>query len=648
MKRFIILFCQRQIPRQRRGGHLWWTGLIILVFLVLIWIHGTSLSLAEIPKMINYQGMLTNESGDPITDTLDLEFGIYTQETGGTPEWSEAQNQVSIIDGLFNVILGSVDPNGVNLDFSEPYWLEVVVEDDTMPRIQFTSVGYAYRAMVADSALATTPGSGSNWHLSSSALHTNGYWGIARYGNTLYGTADSTHVNLGVTCITGTDGQNYKYCTVSGGRVNTAGGKYTTVGGGQNNSAVGDHATVSGGWNNSANNGQATTGGGYANTATGFRATVAGGSENAAGSSYGAVGGGLQNTAGGIYAGVFSGYSNLAGDETTDTAAFVGGGYGNSATGMFATVNGGRQNDADGDWATIGGGRNNVSDHVSTTVAGGYNNHATYQYAFVGGGQTNTASEQYTTIGGGFFNSAIGRWSTIAGGIRNNAGNGVNDSATFVGGGSYNAATSMFGIVCGGHGNNNDGEYSVICGGYKDTLTSGADYSMAFGKGVYLDTSYRVVFFDGGNSGRLGINRDDREGGVSYPIHVGTDATNGNGAYLSADGQWMQGSSRTFKTDFQSLDGEQILAQISSLPVESWRYKGSQSRHIGPYAEDFARILGVGNVREDGTIDNKYLAASDVAGVALAGVKELIQQNQELKQIIQELRQRIAELDKAK
>jgi len=631
MKRFIILFCQRQI-------RLWWIGLIILVFLA-------SLSLAEIPKMINYQGMLTEESGDPITDTLDLEFGIYTQETGGTAEWSEAQNQVSIIDGLFNVILGSVDPNGVNLDFSEPYWLEVVVEDDTMPRIQFTSVGYAYRAQRADTAdyaLGGGGGAGSPWIFritdgGDTTVTTGGRWGIARYGNTLYGDADSTHVNLGVACVTGGDGQSYKYCTVSGGRVNTAGGQYTTVGGGLNNTAQGDYATVSGGWNNNASNGLATVGGGYGNTANGFRATVAGGSDNAAGSSHGAVGGGFENTAGGVYGGVFSGHSNLAGDEVADTGAFVGGGYGDSATGMFATVSGGRQNNASGDWATIGGGRNNVSNHVSTTVAGGYNNEATYQYAFVGGGQTNTASEQYTTVGGGFHNSAIGRWSTVAGGIWNSAGNQPGDTAAFVGGGSYNAAIAMFGTVCGGYRNYNEGEYSVICGGYKDTLTSGADHSMAFGKGVWVDTSYRVVFFDGDNSGRLGINRDDRE-----------DATNGNGAHLTVEGYWNGASSKTFKTDFQSLNGEQILAHISSLPVESWRYKGSQGRHIGPYAEDFAQIFGVGTVREDGEIENKYLASSDVAGVALAGVKELIQQNQELKQTIQELRQMIAELERAK
>lgn len=156
MKCFTFLFCQRQIC-------LWWTGLIILVFLVPIWIHGTSLSLAEIPKMINYQGMLTDDSGNPITDTLDMEFRIYNSETNGNLKWSETQSQVPIIDGLFNVMLGSGNPIDT-LTFSEQYWLEVQVDNDTMPRIQFTSVGYAYRAWVADSAVvATSAPTGGGW-----------------------------------------------------------------------------------------------------------------------------------------------------------------------------------------------------------------------------------------------------------------------------------------------------------------------------------------------------------------------------------------------------------------------------------------------------------------------------------------------------
>jgi cell division protein FtsB len=50
-------------------------------------------------------------------------------------------------------------------------------------------------------------------------------------------------------------------------------------------------------------------------------------------------------------------------------------------------------------------------------------------------------------------------------------------------------------------------------------------------------------------------------------------------------------------------------------------------------------------MRENGTRDNKYLSSEDIAGVALAGVKELIKENQELKQMIEELETKIEKLE---
>ena len=263
-----------------------------------------------IPHMINYQGMLTDDLGDPVTDTLDLEFKIYNAESNGTLKWSETQTDVPIIDGLFNVILGSVNLIDT-LSFAETYWLEIKVGAQTMPnRLRFTSVGYAYRAEKADTAdyaLSSSSGPGGyTWTFritdtADTTISTGGNWGIARYGNTLYGNADSTHVNLGVACTTGTSGQNYKYCTVGGGRGNTASGRYATVGGGTYNTASEYSATVGGGYLNTADTNYTTVGGGYDNTASGFYATVGGGYLNTASEWYATVAGGNRNTASGAY-----------------------------------------------------------------------------------------------------------------------------------------------------------------------------------------------------------------------------------------------------------------------------------------------------------------------------------------------------------
>ena len=105
----------------------------------------------SIPHLINYQGMVTDDVGNPLTTPQDLSFRIYDAEFGGTSLWDETHNSVPVSNGLFNVILGSINP--VNLRFDEDYWLEIEVgaSDTLSPRFRLTSVPYAYRAETAES-----------------------------------------------------------------------------------------------------------------------------------------------------------------------------------------------------------------------------------------------------------------------------------------------------------------------------------------------------------------------------------------------------------------------------------------------------------------------------------------------------------------
>jgi hypothetical protein len=135
------------------------TGLIIVVFL-------TSLSLAGIPKLINYQGMLTQSDGTtPVTNgNYNLTFKIYGSLAGTDSLWREYYPNVPVTNGLFSVILGSLTT--LNLPFDTTYWLGIKVGTDPelTPRMQLTSVGYAFRAVVSDSAIkAISAGSGGGW-----------------------------------------------------------------------------------------------------------------------------------------------------------------------------------------------------------------------------------------------------------------------------------------------------------------------------------------------------------------------------------------------------------------------------------------------------------------------------------------------------
>jgi hypothetical protein len=310
---------------------------------------------------------------------------------------------------------------------------------------------------------------------------------------------------------------------------------------------------------------------------------------------------------------------------STGSYGTIGGGYADTVEGTYATIAGGFGNSVGWGYTSVGGGRRNKATSWAGTIGGGDGNHAGggVAYAAIVGGHANTASGFASFIGGGETNTVTGATSTIAGGVGN-------------------SITSHSSAIAGGAENSIAGFYAAIPGGLADTLDVDANYAMAFGYGVYGNTEYRAIFFDSTHPGTIRINCDDREvnGAPGDAIIVaGTlGFDNGNGAYLSAGGDWMSSSSRSVKENFRPLDGNEILDKLSRVPIERWDYVGTNEHHIGPMAEDFVAAFDVGSSLDDGTRDNKHLSARDVAGVALIGV-------QELSRITQELRKKTDELD---
>lgn len=121
-------------------------------------------ALAAAPALVNYQGRLTAETGAPLPDGVyRLAFGIYGEPVPGAPDpliWGETQ-QVSLLDGRFNVLLGAPGAaplpgaavNDLRFAFTDPQrFLELRIVEDAagstvnrtiLPRQQFVSVPYA-------------------------------------------------------------------------------------------------------------------------------------------------------------------------------------------------------------------------------------------------------------------------------------------------------------------------------------------------------------------------------------------------------------------------------------------------------------------------------------------------------------------------
>ena len=112
-------------------------------------------SSAQVPRLINYQGRLTDAGNNPLDGAYSITFRIYDAETAGNLLWEENHSGVVIQRGVFSILLGSANPNGLDIAFDKPYWLSVKVGDDPemSPRQQIASGAYAIRAAVADEAV---------------------------------------------------------------------------------------------------------------------------------------------------------------------------------------------------------------------------------------------------------------------------------------------------------------------------------------------------------------------------------------------------------------------------------------------------------------------------------------------------------------
>ncbi len=127
---------------------------VISIFLLMVLLIFSSTVFAEIPQLINFQGVLKDSANIPQTGTFSMTFSVYDDPTSGSILWTETQGSVLVNRGLFNVLLGSVSPIPYSVFNGEVRWLQVAVNGvDLSPRRKIVSVAYAYKSSWADSAI---------------------------------------------------------------------------------------------------------------------------------------------------------------------------------------------------------------------------------------------------------------------------------------------------------------------------------------------------------------------------------------------------------------------------------------------------------------------------------------------------------------
>ncbi|MBI5020826.1 MAG: hypothetical protein HZB59_05265 [Ignavibacteriales bacterium] len=123
--------------------------LLLLIFLVLL----PAIVYSQIPRTISYQGVLTDDLGNPKPNGRYLfTFKLYDVSSGGVALWTQAES-LQVERGLFSSLLGQT-PFGPSMLFDKQYWLGIQVNADLelAPRVKLSSVGYSLNSAHADTA----------------------------------------------------------------------------------------------------------------------------------------------------------------------------------------------------------------------------------------------------------------------------------------------------------------------------------------------------------------------------------------------------------------------------------------------------------------------------------------------------------------
>lgn len=108
-----------------------------------------------IPQTMNYQGFLRDPDGSLTTGSYTITARIYDQAAGGTKSYQTTVPNVTVRDGLFNIVLGDAPPLPDAALSEAPRYIGIDLNDgagELIPRQRLHAVPWAFTATTASTA----------------------------------------------------------------------------------------------------------------------------------------------------------------------------------------------------------------------------------------------------------------------------------------------------------------------------------------------------------------------------------------------------------------------------------------------------------------------------------------------------------------
>ncbi len=635
---------------------------VLLLAVLVVAVFAVQTTNASVPMLISHQGRLLDASNQPVTGTRNLTFKIFETPTGGNPLWTETHLAVPVSNGLFSVILGSTITISGDLivtggTLETERYLAIQVGGDVSelsPRRRLTSSAYAVASSRVSGDIETLPG----------ALAIKSMGGSTTGTIRMVATADSVGNYLDVDDDGDGIAQAKGIITVKAGSGST--GKASSV----FSYDTDDDGVVDNTVEQVSNSSKAylaikTKGTGAQRTTILSEASDSGfidisvdddgdGTARAKGIIVVKGGSGTGSASGKLS---FDTDDNGVADMSSETVVDSGG-----ARTSWTGVRGGSTTGTIRIAATPDSADHEVSvDDTPTGVSSKVKEKAKMTKCSVNLAYLRTSAPASSTELDESCDaaSASSKWKggmsgSTTGTIRMAAapessltviehdddGDGIAQARGIIvtkgsGGGSTGSVSQKFTF---------DTDDNGVSDNDVDLISNGAGAgARLIGRGGSTTGTIRMTatpdssVFDLGISGSTTgtIRIQTGSAGTANPIE------HSSGAHLTVGGTWTNASDKNAKENFSDVNGADLLEKIEDLAITQWNYKSEDESvtHIGPTAQDFKDLFGVGG-------DDKSISTVDPSGIALAAIKELNKQNQELANRNKELKKELDNLKK--